>query len=191
MHQFNHAAFAPKRWNGTETVLGLRYGDCRFLPNANCGEKKFELGAKREGRSGFWKQDIFFFGLRYLLGWQSVLHANQLFDWQQEIIVVHTMWFYQKGLLILLTCCKQGFEYSKRFLMYVVKNMLFNHEICFLIWWVYGCILHIHVPKIWSYCFYGKPDLASTFWRSILIRVYTVCQIAIPSASFGHISSLM
>ena len=41
---------------------GLRYGDCRFLPNTNCDEKNFESGAKREGRSGFRKQDIFFFG---------------------------------------------------------------------------------------------------------------------------------
>ena len=61
MHRFYHAAFAPKRWNGTETALGLCYGDCRFLLNANCGEKNVESGAKREGRSGFRKQDIFFF----------------------------------------------------------------------------------------------------------------------------------
>ena len=61
MHLFYHAAFAPKRWNGTETALVLRYRDCWFLPNANCGENKVESGAKREGRSGFRKQDIFFF----------------------------------------------------------------------------------------------------------------------------------
>ena len=61
VHRFYHAAFAPKRWNGTETALVLRYRDCRFLPNAYCGEKIFESGAKREGRSGFRNQDIFFF----------------------------------------------------------------------------------------------------------------------------------
>ena len=60
VHRFNHAALAPKSWNGTETALGLHYGDCRFIPNANCGEKNFESGAKQEGRSGFRKQDIFF-----------------------------------------------------------------------------------------------------------------------------------
>ena len=60
VHRFYHAAFAQKRWNGTEMALGLRYGECRFLPNANCGEKNFESGAKQEGRSGFRKQDIFF-----------------------------------------------------------------------------------------------------------------------------------
>ena len=59
MHQRNHAAFAPKRWNGAETALDLRYEDCRFLPNANCGEKNFQSGAKWEGRLGFRKQDIF------------------------------------------------------------------------------------------------------------------------------------
>ena len=58
-----HAAFAPKRWKRTETALVLRYGDCRVLPNANCGEKNFESGAKREGRSGFRKKDICFLGL--------------------------------------------------------------------------------------------------------------------------------
>ena len=57
MHRFYHAAFTPKRWNGAETALGLR----RFLPNANCGEKKIESGAKREGQSGFRKQDLFLF----------------------------------------------------------------------------------------------------------------------------------
>ena len=57
MHRFYHAAFAPKRWNGAETALGLRL----LLPNANCGEKKIESGEKREGQSGFRKQDIFFF----------------------------------------------------------------------------------------------------------------------------------
>ena len=61
VHRFYHVAFALKRLNGTETTLGLRYRDCRFLPNANCGEKNFESGAKREGRSGFRKQDIFFY----------------------------------------------------------------------------------------------------------------------------------
>ena len=66
VHRFYHAAFAPKRWNGTETALILRYGDCRFLPNANCGEKNFESGAKREGRSGFRKQYIFFFFFFFL-----------------------------------------------------------------------------------------------------------------------------
>ena len=49
VHRFYHAAFAPQRRNGTETALILRYGDCRFLPNANCGEKKIESGAKRVG----------------------------------------------------------------------------------------------------------------------------------------------
>ena len=50
VHWFYHAAFAPKRWNGTETVLGLRYGECRFLPNANCGENNFiESGGGGEG----------------------------------------------------------------------------------------------------------------------------------------------
>ena len=63
VHRFYHAAFAPKQWNGTETALVLHYGDCRFLPNANCGEKNFESGAKQEGLSGFRKQDIIFFGL--------------------------------------------------------------------------------------------------------------------------------
>ena len=53
VHRFYHAAFAPKWWNGAETALGLRYGDCRFLPYANYGEKKFQSGAKREGRSVF------------------------------------------------------------------------------------------------------------------------------------------
>ena len=56
MHRFYSAAFAPKRWNGAETALGLR----RFLPNANYGETKIESGTKREGQSGFRKQDIFF-----------------------------------------------------------------------------------------------------------------------------------
>ena len=61
VHRFYHAAFAPKRWNGAESALGLR----RFLPNANCSEKKNESGEKREGQSGFRKQDIFsFFGLK-------------------------------------------------------------------------------------------------------------------------------
>ena len=60
VHRFYHAAFAPKRWNGTETALVLRYGDCRFFMDANCGKKKFESGAKQEGRSSFRKQDIFF-----------------------------------------------------------------------------------------------------------------------------------
>ena len=41
----------------------LRYGDCQCLPNANCGEKNFESGAKWEVRSGFRKQDFFFFRL--------------------------------------------------------------------------------------------------------------------------------
>ena len=41
-------------------ALGVR----RFLPNANCGEKQFESGSKREGQSGFRKQDIFCFGLK-------------------------------------------------------------------------------------------------------------------------------
>ena len=52
---------APKQWNGAETALGLRYGDCRFLSKANCGEKNLQSGAKGEGRLGFRKQDIFFF----------------------------------------------------------------------------------------------------------------------------------
>ena len=44
-------------------VLGLRYRDCRFLLNANCGVKNLESGTKREGRSGFWNQDFFFLAL--------------------------------------------------------------------------------------------------------------------------------
>ena len=63
VHQFYHAAFTPKQWNGAEMAFGLRYGDCRFLPNANCSEKNLESGAKREGQAGFRKQDIFFFGI--------------------------------------------------------------------------------------------------------------------------------
>ena len=49
-----------KNPKGSLVALGLCYGDCWFLPNANCGEKNFGSGAKREGRSGFRKQDIFF-----------------------------------------------------------------------------------------------------------------------------------
>ena len=60
VHRFYHAALAPKRRYGAETALGLRY-DCRFLPKANCGEKKLQSWAKGEGQSGFRKQDIFFF----------------------------------------------------------------------------------------------------------------------------------
>ena len=55
VHRFYHVAFAPKRWNGTETTLVLRYRDCRFLPNANCGEKKFLVvggGGVQNGRVG-------------------------------------------------------------------------------------------------------------------------------------------
>ena len=37
----------------------------RFLPNAKCGEKEFESGAKREGQSGFRKQDIFLLALKF------------------------------------------------------------------------------------------------------------------------------
>ena len=80
-----HAAFAPKWWNGTETVLGLRYEDCWFLPNANCGEKNFESGAKREGLSGFRKQDIFFFGL------SSVTIYLQLNDSESKCPFVGTL----------------------------------------------------------------------------------------------------
>ena len=39
----------------------MALGLCRFLPNANCSEKKIESGAKREGQSGFQKQIFFFF----------------------------------------------------------------------------------------------------------------------------------
>ena len=63
VHRFYHAAFALERWNGTEMALGLCYRDCRFLLNANCGEKNFESGTKREGRSGFWNQDFSFLAL--------------------------------------------------------------------------------------------------------------------------------
>ena len=62
VHRFYHAAFAPKRWNRTKTALVLRYGDCRFLPNANCGKKIFKLGAKRVGQSVSGTK-TFFFGL--------------------------------------------------------------------------------------------------------------------------------
>ena len=56
---------APKRRNGCETELGLRYGDCRFLPNANCSEKKYSRGQKgRVGRvSG---NKTFFVGLSFI-----------------------------------------------------------------------------------------------------------------------------
>ena len=36
--------------DGTKTALGLRYGDCRFLPNANCGKKNLSRG--KNGRVG-------------------------------------------------------------------------------------------------------------------------------------------
>ena len=41
VYRFYHAALALKRRNGAKMVLGLRYGDCRFLLllNAKCGEK--------------------------------------------------------------------------------------------------------------------------------------------------------
>ena len=61
VHRFYHAALAPNRRNGAKPALGLRYGDRRFLPNVNCGEKHLQSGAKGEGRSGFRKQDFFFF----------------------------------------------------------------------------------------------------------------------------------
>ena len=48
MHRFYHAAFAPKRWNGAEKALGLR----RFLPNANCGEKKKKKKKMSRGQNG-------------------------------------------------------------------------------------------------------------------------------------------
>ena len=59
VHRFYHAAFAPKRWNGPETALGLR----RFLPNANCREKKNEWG--QNGRvSRVSGNKTFLFGLK-------------------------------------------------------------------------------------------------------------------------------
>ena len=62
VHRFYNAAFAPRRWNGTETALGLRYGDCRFLPNANCGEKTLSRGQNgRVGRVSRNKTFFFFF----------------------------------------------------------------------------------------------------------------------------------
>ena len=60
VHRFYHAAFAQKRWNGAETALGLRYGDCRFLPNANCGEKNLSQGAKPGGSVRFPETRHFF-----------------------------------------------------------------------------------------------------------------------------------
>ena len=49
-------------WNGTETVLVLRYGDCRLLPNANCGEKNLSRGQNgRVGRVSGNKTFFFFF----------------------------------------------------------------------------------------------------------------------------------
>ena len=64
VHQCYHAAFALKQWNGAKTALGLRYGNWRFLPNANCGENILSRGQNgRVGRvSGnktfFWPQSI-------------------------------------------------------------------------------------------------------------------------------------
>ena len=66
VHRFYHAALAPKRRNGAETTLGLRYGDCRFLPNANCGEKSFESGGKMGGSVGFPETRHFLGGLSFI-----------------------------------------------------------------------------------------------------------------------------
>ena len=64
VHRFYHAALAPKRQNGAKTALGLCYGDCQFLPNANCGKKNFESGSKRGESVGFLETRYFFyFGL--------------------------------------------------------------------------------------------------------------------------------
>ena len=77
VHRFYHA-LTPKRRNGDETALG--YGDCQFLANANCGENILQSGAKGKGRSGFRKQDNFFFfffclkcnDIRRVPGWRQV-----------------------------------------------------------------------------------------------------------------------
>ena len=61
VYRFYHAALAPNNW--MEPKRHLVY--CRFLLNANCGEKNLQSGqtcAKGEGWSGFQKQDIFFGG---------------------------------------------------------------------------------------------------------------------------------
>ena len=49
VHRFYHAALAPKRRNGAETALCLRYGDCRFLTECKLWRKKFSVGGKRVG----------------------------------------------------------------------------------------------------------------------------------------------
>ena len=61
--------------NGAETALGLRYGDCRFLPNANCGEKIWVRG-KKGGSVGFPETRHFFFWPYWLV----CLTASDLTD---------------------------------------------------------------------------------------------------------------
>ena len=77
VHWFYHAAFAPKRWNGTKMVLGLHYGDCRFLPNANCGEKNLGRGQNgRVGRVSGNKTFFFFFFFSFCLRRDVLTHYD-------------------------------------------------------------------------------------------------------------------
>ena len=50
----------PKVQNGTEMALRSCYRHCRFLPKANCVEKKDTVGAKSEGDQVSGKETFFF-----------------------------------------------------------------------------------------------------------------------------------
>ena len=76
VHRFYDAAFAPKRWNGAETALGLR----RFLPNANCGENNLSRG--QNGRVSRVSGNKTFFFLALKVKWQRFIFLLLYFSFK-------------------------------------------------------------------------------------------------------------